>query len=94
MKYKIVGIHKNNGDHYDPHTAIDAYIYETGDKKYYKYRQDMVNRLKNGDSAYVPSPYGNAECVVRNNGRIEFLQTVSDGRYTNNLLSLPEYNIS
>lgn len=94
MRYKIIGIHKDNGDHYDPHEAIDAYIYDGSDgKEYYKMRPQMVGALKSGDTAYVPSPAGDAECQVRSNGRIEFLQTVADGKYTNNLLELPEYNI-
>jgi len=31
-----------------------------------------------------------AYCQVRDNGRIKYLQTVSDNKYTDNLLELPE----
>jgi len=94
MKYLIIGINKDNGDHQNPHEAIRAYIFNGSDGKLYYYRQDMVNKLLNGDLAYTHQDgYTDAKCEVRSNGHIEFLQTVSDGKYTNNLLFLPEYKI-
>ena len=95
MRYKIVGINKDNGNHENPHEAVRAYIYEDTDGKlYFYYRQKMVDKIKAGDSAYAHhSTYGDAECYVRSNGHTEFLQTISDGKYTNNLLSLPEYEV-
>lgn len=95
MRYKIIGINKANGNHSDPHEAIRAYIYEGNDgKPHFHYRLTMVEKLESGDSAYAHHEnYGDAECYVRDNGHTKFLQTVSDGQYNNNLLSLPEYNI-
>lgn len=95
MRYRIVGVNKDNGNHDNPHEAIRAYIYEDADRNLrYYYRQTMVDKLKAGDSAYAHhSQYGDAECYVRSNGHTEFLQTVSDGKYSNNLLSLHEYDV-
>lgn len=95
MRYKIIGINKDNGNHQNPHEAIRAYIYEgAGGKPLFHYRQTMVNEMHGGATAYTHHDYyGDAECRVRSNGHIEFLQTVADGQYTNNLLSLPEYKV-
>lgn len=96
MRYKIIGINKDNGNHQNPHEAVRAYIYDGGNgKKYYHLRPKIVALMKSGATAYAHSDhYGDAECEVRSNGRIEFLQTIADGQYTNNLLALPEYNIN
>jgi len=58
-------------------------------------RQEMVEYInKHGpNSVWCPdrNPNGKSAWVhVHNNGRIEYVQTVADGRKTDNLLSLPE----
>jgi hypothetical protein len=92
MELQIVGISKDGGNHLDPHEGITHYqwIDSDGSRKLTD-RPTMVEWAKKaGNWAYVSDGYTKAFCQVRSNGRIEFLQTVADGRPTNNLLSLPE----
>lgn len=55
-------------------------------------RQNMVNYIRqNGNEAvWCPDRNGgpSAWVHINNNGRIEYVQTFADGRWTNNLLSL------
>jgi Protein of unknown function (DUF3892) len=57
-------------------------------------RETMVAYVKaNGDeSVWSPDQNGgpSAWVHVNNNGRVEYVQTFADRRWTNNLLSLPE----
>lgn len=89
MEVQIIAIRKDNGNHTNPHIAISSYKWQktdgtTGSSP----RPDTVAWCKrSGNAAYVKG----ARCEVRSNGHIEFLQTVANGTYTDNLLSLPEY---
>lgn len=50
-----------------------------------------VSHLNNGGKLYVVEPPRQIEVMVRSlNGR-SFIQTVSDGAWSNNLLALPRY---
>lgn len=94
MAIKIKCINKDNGNHNNPHEAITHYGWiEDGTNKSGKTeRQTMVNWVKDGVFAYVSDNYGRkvkCECRTSING-LEFLQTVSDGRPSNNLLQLIE----
>jgi len=56
-------------------------------------RQTMVNWMKKGGQSYVKDQNGVAWCQVRTSSAgTEFLQTVADGRPTDNLLNLLECN--
>lgn len=94
MSVRIVCINKDNGNHENPHEAISHYGWanESTNSTGKNDRLSMVNWVKKGNKAYVKDRFGNvAYCMVRKSPKgTEFLQTVSDGRYTNNLLSLPE----
>ncbi len=94
MSVQITCINKANGSHFDPHEAVSRYGWfnpsngQTGIGG----RQEMVDWVKAGGTAYVKDQYGNlVYCQVRRsvNGT-EFLQTIADGRPTDNLLSLTE----
>lgn len=94
MAVQIICINKDGGDHHDPHEAVSHYgwINEQNGKRGKNDRRSMVAWVKEGNQAYVKDGYGNtAYCEVRQSAHgTEFLQTVSDGRFTNNLLELPE----
>lgn len=92
MAVEIICIKKDNGNHDNPHEAITHHHWvNSNGKDGLATRQSMVEFLEEGNQAYVDGG-GNvkAYCKVVNNGRIKFLQTYSDDRPTNNLLSLPE----
>lgn len=94
MTVKIVCINKSDGYHENPHEAISHYGWknESSDETGISDRQSMVNWMKQGNYAYVVDQYGQkVYCQVRVsvNGT-EFLQTESDNKLTNNLLSLIE----
>lgn len=94
MSVRIKGIEKDNGNHANPHEAIQAYCWineenrETGKTN----RPKMVAWVEKGNIAYVTDSQNHrVRCYVRESSRgNKFLQTHSDGRYTNNLLQLPE----
>ena len=94
MAVRIRCVNKPSGNIQDPHEAISEFGWiddATGVVKY-STRQQMVDFLKNGGAAYVEDNVGNrAFCNVKTsvNGT-EFLQTVTDGKWSDNLLSLPK----
>jgi hypothetical protein len=94
MSIRIICINKDSGNHYNPHEAISYYgwINESNGKQGKSNRPAMVKFVNDGNKVYVKDTYGNiAYCYVRTsqNGT-EFLQTNSDGTYTDNLLKLLE----
>jgi hypothetical protein len=94
MAVRITCIDKPSGNLQDPHEAISRYGWtdeSTGESKV-STRVQMVDWVKNGGQAYVRDVYGNQVfCNWRKslNGT-EFLQTVTDGKWSDNLLSLPK----
>jgi len=94
MALKIRCINKSGGYHENPHEAIQYYgwIKDVDGSVGKSSRVVMVDFIEKGGQAYVKDQYGNiAYCVVRiSSAGNKFLQTVSDGKYSNNLLSLPE----
>ena len=94
MTVRIVCINKSSGYHENPHEAISHYGWknESTGESGKSDRQTMVDWIKQGNYAYVLDQFGQkVYCSVRVsvNGT-EFLQTESDNKLTNNLLSLVE----
>lgn len=93
MAVRIRCINKAGGDHQDPHEAISHYgwINESSNETGKDDRPTMVAWVEKGGVAYVGTGSSKAYCQVRQSARgTKFLQTVSDGRWSNNLLSLDE----
>jgi hypothetical protein len=90
---RITCINKDSGNNFDPHEAISHYGWlnpvtnETGRAN----RSTMVSWLEiPGNYAYVLDWLGNKTyCKVMQRNGNKFLQTIADGRTTDNLLSLP-----
>lgn len=94
MSIRITCITKSNGNHENPHEAVQYYGWvEDGTGKHARTdRQTMVKWVLEGVDAYVKDYAGRiAWCFVNKsrNGTL-FLQTHADGKPTDNLLSLPE----
>lgn len=94
MSVRIICINKSSGYHDNPYEAIAYYgwINESTKESGRSDRQTMVNWLNEENQAYVADILGNRVfCVVKRSARgLEFLQTESDGKPTDNLLNLPE----
>ena len=95
---QITGIRKSNGNHDNPHEAIEAYRWHepsTG-KTDITPRLTVVSWLDNGVdgvrvTAYVHRVNPRANCFVNQSARgTRFLQTHPDATEGNNLLRLPE----
>jgi hypothetical protein len=90
---EITGIRKDNGNHDNPHEAIEAYAWvnhSTG-KSGIVNRAGGVQWVKDGNSAYVERVRPRAYCFVNTSrSGTEFLQTRPDATDQNNLLKLPE----
>ena len=96
MDRKIIAIRKDGGNHYNPNEAISDYKYidQTDGNIYFQNRGGFVKWIELGNAAFVTdkSTYRNVYCYVNESSQgTKFLQTYSDGTYTNNLLELPEF---
>ena len=94
MTVRAVCINKDGGNHNNPHETVTNYGYVSSSDGTTKVvsRTAMVDFIEKGGQAYVKDVPGNvAYCRVRTsvNG-VKFLQTVSDNKYSNNILSLKE----
>lgn len=98
IEIKITGIRKDNGNHYNPFEAVEAYRWEqpgTSNGKLTE-RSVVVGWLDNGIDgnkvkAYVHRVEPRADCFVNeSSNKIRFLQTEPDATNENNLLELPE----
>lgn len=93
----ITAIVKDNGDHYDPHEAVEAYRWyqPSSGKTALADRAKMVAWMENGFNgskvvAYVEQVKPRAYCFVNRHGNgPKFLQTKPDAVKGNNLLELP-----
>ena len=94
MSVKITCIDKPSGNLQDPHEAISRYgwVDESTRNSGTSTRDQMVKFIKGNGKAYVKDQRGNlVYCQLRKNSRgTEFLQTVTDGKWSDNLLSLPK----
>lgn len=92
MAFQITGIRKPGGAD-NPIEAISHYRWEDGEstKSGITERLIVVGWVEGGISAYVADGSRKIWCKVRvsQNGT-KFLQTLSDGQWSNNLLALPE----
>lgn len=91
---RIKAIEKDNGNHNNPHEAIQAYCWlnEVNNNSGKSDRPEMVSWIEKGNAAYVKDYHGNKVfCYVRESVHgTKFLQTKANDTYTDNLLSLPE----
>jgi hypothetical protein len=91
---RIRCIKKDGGNHNNPHEGITHYgwINPISNNSDLANRITMVSWLeKNGNYAYVKDQFGNkAYCKIVPGKNGKFLQTIADGRVTDNLLNLPE----
>jgi hypothetical protein len=95
MAARITCIKKDNGYHENPHVAIESldWINEQTNETGRTNRLDMYDFLvnKNGQ-AYVRDSRGNIaylQGAVSGSGN-PYVRTVTDGKWTDNLLALPE----
>ena len=95
MEVRITCIKRDDGSVHDHDHAIDFYGWqnELTNKRALADRQAMVNWVKQpGNAAYVKNNFQQKVYCKVNTSRngIEFLQTYSNGMFTDNLLHLPE----
>lgn len=94
MIVRITCINKDNGNHYNPHEAIThlGWLNESDGTSNKMTRLQAVDYIEKGNKAYVKDSRGNvAYLVVRTStSGNKFVQTVADGKYSDNLLELPE----
>jgi len=92
MAFQITGIRKPGGAE-NPNEAISHYRWQDdmSDRSAITERVTVVGWVESGTAAYVADGSRKILCEVRKsvNGT-KFLQTVADGQWSNNLLSLPE----
>jgi len=95
MSVRITCINKDNGNHDNPHEAIEKFgwLNESTGERDICTRLAMVEFIekKNG-VAYVVDRYGNkAYLYVRTSVKgNKYVQTIADNKYSDNLLALPE----
>lgn len=95
---EITGIRKDNGNHENPHEAVEYYrwIQHGTDNAGITRRETVVDWLERGVNGVVVTAFVNkvnpkADCFVNVSGRgIKFLQSRADSTSDNNLLKLPE----
>lgn len=94
MAVRIRCINKAGGNHADPHEAVSHYgwINEVDGDTGRNDRASMVSWIEDKKGvAYVGTGANKVYCQVRvSQSGTKFLQTVTDGKWSNNLLSLPE----
>jgi len=95
MAIQITCINKSGGFHSDPHHSITTLGWrnETTGERGRSSRLQVYDWLKNqGGQAYVIDRRGNrAQVLPRENAHgTQFLQTIADRVWTDNLLALPE----
>lgn len=95
MSIKITCINKQQGYHEDPHHAISqlGWLEDGTGKSGKSSRLEIYDWIKDQNGvAYVTDNYGNKAYLITKVSRsgTKFVQTVADGRETNNLLNLPE----
>jgi hypothetical protein len=92
MAIRITGIRKPGGAQ-NPHEAISYYRWKEDDEDNgaISPRSTVVGWLDGGVEAYVEDSQGKVDCRVNvSPAGTRFLQTYADGRWTDNLLSLPQ----
>ncbi|MEI6490682.1 MAG: DUF3892 domain-containing protein [bacterium] len=93
MAVRITCVDKDNGNHYNPHEAIESlgWIDESTRDKGIATLSAMVDFLEKGGNAYVSDVLGNkAYLKVMSRNGSKYVQTYSDGKLSDNLLELDE----
>ncbi len=95
MAVRIIGIRKDNGNHYNPHEGITDYqwINEQTRATGISSRAEMIHFFEvDRGQAYVKDQFGNVAWVGVQTSAwgTKYLRTYADSKWTNNLLSLPE----
>lgn len=91
MSLEITAIRKHNPQ--DSHEAVSHYGWrKQNNTTGIDTREDVISYLeRNKEKAYVADGVvSKVWCDIRDNGRIKYLQTYADGKWSNNLLSLPQ----
>jgi len=95
MSIRITCINKDHGNHYNPHEAITdlGWTNEQSNETGRSTRLQMYDWIKDqGGQAFVRDGRGNSAqvgTVVSPNGT-KYVRTYADGKWTDNLLALPE----
>jgi hypothetical protein len=95
MSVRITCISKAGGDHENPHVAISnlGWVNEADGKTGNSTRIEMYDWIKNQDGyAYVRDQSGNTARVgtAETDRGTKYVRTYADGKWTDNLLTLPE----
>jgi len=95
MAVRITCIKKDGGNHYNPHEGITdfGWVNEQTRAMGQSTLMQMIIFLENQNgSAYVKDGFVNIAYagIVKTDHGTKYLRTYSDGKWTDNLLSLPE----
>ena len=94
MPIRVICIKKSNGDHDNPHTAIESLSWiEDGTNNSGTYsRVVMYDWINRGGKAYVQDTLGNKAYLTTalSPSNTQYVRTIADGTKTDNLLQLPE----
>jgi hypothetical protein len=95
MSVRITCIRKDGGNHYNPHEGITdlGWVNEQTEKKGRSTRQQMIDFLdKDKGKAYVKDSQGNVAYLGTSESAAgnKYVRTYADGKWTDNLLPLPE----
>jgi hypothetical protein len=95
MSVRITCINKDGGNHYNPHVGVTHYgwVNESTGASDRSTRQQMIKFLEEDKgTAYVKDGQGNTAHigVWPSAAGNKYLRTYADGKWTDNLLALPE----
>lgn len=95
MAVRIIGIRKDNGNHNNPHEGITDYQWTNEQTRAtgISSRPQMIHFFESqGGQAYVKDYIGNVAYigVQVSAWGTKYLRTYADGKWSDNLLSLPE----
>ena len=91
MKVQFTAIHLEGGAGHESIANLKAKDPATN-ATYQDTKANWVTFIERGNIGFVHDNYGNTVSVlVRTNGVTKWLQTVADGKWTDNLLALPKY---
>jgi hypothetical protein len=87
----VTCINKAHGNHLDPHRAISHLGFTDSAGRYKTTRLEMYNFIEGGGKAYVKDRYGNVAYIgTATHEGAKYVRTYADGKWTDNLLALPE----
>jgi len=92
MAYRCLKVKMSPGGHHHSHIVEITGVDDTTGGSVVGSRQQWVNSVKTGHTAYVQDASGQrAYLHVNHIGNVEYVQTVRDNTWTDNLLALPRY---